>query len=151
MTHQFMYPEVTPVHGTTPGTDSGGPASAVGSHNDTASGPTVPSTQGAWERPARRAGRAAPLRTCGPRRRTLDVLQVSQVPSMSEEWFANEHRERLERFRRRAERVRGTEVGRIAIDVLGVHPDDVARALRGDVVQADEDDDGTTGPIRPRV
>jgi hypothetical protein len=34
ITHQFMYPQVTPVHGTAPRTDSGGPASSVGTHND---------------------------------------------------------------------------------------------------------------------
>ena len=57
------------------------------------------------------------------------------------EHIATEHRERLERFRREAERVRETEVSRIAIDVLGGPPDDVARALRGNLTQDDEDDD----------
>ena len=56
--------------------------------------------------------------------------------------LAIEHRERLERFRQHAERVRETEVSRIAIDVLGVPPDDVARALRGNLTQDDEDDIG---------
>lgn len=55
---------------------------------------------------------------------------------------ASEHRERLERFRQEAEAVRESEVSRIAIDVLGVPPDDVARALRGNLTQDDEDDDG---------
>ena len=55
--------------------------------------------------------------------------------------LAVEHRERLERFRRRAERVRETEVSRIAVDILGAQPDDVARALRGNLTQDDEDDD----------
>ena len=57
------------------------------------------------------------------------------------EHVAAEHRERLERFRREAERVRETEVSRIAIDVLGVQPDDVARAVRGNLTRDDEDDD----------
>jgi len=61
------------------------------------------------------------------------------------ERLATEHRERLERFRRDAERVRETEVSRIAVDVLGVRPDYVARALRGNLTQDDESDD-----IRPR-
>lgn len=56
------------------------------------------------------------------------------------EQVAAEHRERLERFRRHAERVRETEVSRIAIDILGVPPDDVARALRGNLTQEDEND-----------
>ena len=55
--------------------------------------------------------------------------------------LAAEHRERLERFRRHAERVRETEVRRIAVDVLGVPADDVARALRGNLTRDDEDDD----------
>jgi hypothetical protein len=55
--------------------------------------------------------------------------------------IAEEHRERLERFRRDAERVRETEVSRIAIDILGVPPDDVARALRGNLTGEDEEDD----------
>ena len=54
---------------------------------------------------------------------------------------AAEHREHLERFHRYAERVRETEVRRIAVDVLGVQADDVARALRGNLTRDDEDDD----------
>jgi hypothetical protein len=57
------------------------------------------------------------------------------------ERVAAEHRERLERFRRHAERVREAEVRRIAVDILGVPPDRVARALRGNVTRDDEDDD----------
>jgi hypothetical protein len=56
------------------------------------------------------------------------------------EQIAAEHRERLERFRRHAEQVRETEVRRIAIDILGVPPDDVARALRGNLTGDDEED-----------
>jgi hypothetical protein len=55
--------------------------------------------------------------------------------------LVSEHRDRLERFRREAERVRETEVRRIAIDVLGVPPDEVAHALRGNLTRDDEDDD----------
>lgn len=55
------------------------------------------------------------------------------------ERLATEHRERLERFRQQAEHARETEVSRIAIDVLGVHPDDVAHAVRGNLTQEDED------------
>jgi hypothetical protein len=57
--------------------------------------------------------------------------------------LAAEHRERLERFHRHAQRVRETEVRRIAVDVLGVPADDVARALRGNLTRDDEDDDDT--------
>jgi hypothetical protein len=57
------------------------------------------------------------------------------------EQVATEHRERLERFRRQAERARETEVSRIAIDILGVRPDDVAHALRGNLTRDDEDGD----------
>ena len=60
---------------------------------------------------------------------------------------ATEHRERLERFRQQAERARPTEVSRIAIDVLGVRPDDVAHALRGNLTRDDED--GDIGRGRP--
>jgi hypothetical protein len=56
------------------------------------------------------------------------------------EQVAAEHRERLERFHRQAEHIRDTEVSRIAIDVLGVQPDDVARALRGNLTAHDEDE-----------
>ena len=56
------------------------------------------------------------------------------------EQVATEHRERLERFRQQAERVREVEVSRIAIDVLGVQPDDVARALRGNLTRDDDDE-----------
>jgi hypothetical protein len=57
------------------------------------------------------------------------------------EQVAAEHRERVERFREHAERDRETEVSRIAIDILGVGPDDVAHALRGNLTQDDEDGD----------
>ena len=57
--------------------------------------------------------------------------------------LAAEHRERLERFHRHAQRVREAEVRRIAVDVLGVPADDVARALRGNLTRDDEDDDDT--------
>jgi hypothetical protein len=57
------------------------------------------------------------------------------------ERLASEHRERLDRFRRQAEQARETEVTRIAIDILGVHPDDVAHAIRGNLTQEDEDED----------
>jgi hypothetical protein len=56
------------------------------------------------------------------------------------EQLATEHRERLDRFRQQAERVRETEVSRIAIDILGVRPDDVAHAIRGNLTREDEDD-----------
>jgi hypothetical protein len=59
------------------------------------------------------------------------------------ERLAAEHRERLERFHRQADRVRETEVSRIAIDILGAQPDDIARAFRGNLTQDDEDDDGS--------
>ena len=59
------------------------------------------------------------------------------------ERLATEHCERLERFRQQAEQARETEVSRIAIDVLGVHADDVAHAIRGNLTQEDEDDDSS--------
>jgi hypothetical protein len=59
--------------------------------------------------------------------------------------LAAEHRERLERFRRHAERARETEVSRIAIDILGVEADSVARALRGNLTRDDEEDGGGPG------
>jgi len=59
------------------------------------------------------------------------------------ERLATEHRERLERFRQQAEQARETEVSRIAIDILGVHPDDVAHAIRGNLTQEDEDDNSS--------
>jgi hypothetical protein len=59
------------------------------------------------------------------------------------EQVAAEHRERLERFHRQADRVRETEVSRIAIDILGAQPEDIARALRGNLTRDDEDDDGS--------
>lgn len=63
------------------------------------------------------------------------------------ERLATEYRERLERFRRQAEGARETEVSRIAIDVLGVDPDVVAHALRGNLTQDDEDDDRQASPL----
>ena len=65
------------------------------------------------------------------------------------EKLATEHRERLERFRQHAERVRETEVSRIAIDILGVDPDDVAHAIRGNLTQEDEDEDCCPRPRPP--
>jgi hypothetical protein len=65
MTHQFMYPTVAPASDTAPSTDSGGPAGSVGTHNDTAGGPPSRAPEGAQERPARDAARAAPLRPEG--------------------------------------------------------------------------------------
>jgi hypothetical protein len=59
------------------------------------------------------------------------------------EQLTTEHRERLERFRERAEHARENEVSRIAIDILGVQPDDVAHAIRGNLTQEDEDDDSS--------
>jgi hypothetical protein len=65
------------------------------------------------------------------------------------ERMATEYRERLERFREQAEGARETEVSRIAIDVLGVHPDVVAHALRGNLTQDDEDDTAQQSPPDP--
>jgi hypothetical protein len=45
--------------------------------------------------------------------------------------------------RQQAEQARETEVSRIAIDILGGHPDDVAHAIRGNLTQEDEDDDSS--------
>jgi hypothetical protein len=63
------------------------------------------------------------------------------------EQVATDHHERVARFRRQAERAGDTEVSRIAIDILGVRPDDVARALRGNLTRDDED--GDIGQRRP--
>lgn len=57
------------------------------------------------------------------------------------ERLTSEHRERLERFRQQADHAREPDVTRIAIDILGVHPDDVAHAIRGNLTRDDEDDD----------
>jgi hypothetical protein len=38
---------------------------------------------------------------------------------------------------------RGALASRIAIDILGVRPDDVAHAIRGNLTQEDEDDDSS--------
>ena len=59
------------------------------------------------------------------------------------ERLTSEHRERLERFRQQAEHAREAEVSRIAIDILGVDPDDVAHAIRGNLTQEDEDEDSS--------
>ncbi len=56
--------------------------------------------------------------------------------------IAAEHRARLERFQQQADRVRENEVRSIAIDILGIPADDVARALRGNLTKEDEEDDG---------
>jgi hypothetical protein len=61
MTHQFMYPKVAPALDTAPSPGSGGPAGSVDTHNDIVSGPDVPSTEGAHERPGPETGRAARL------------------------------------------------------------------------------------------
>jgi hypothetical protein len=74
----------------------------------------------------------------GPLGIPVHTVQVTQEPPMTVvEQLASEHRERLERFRQQAERARETEVSRIAIDILGVAPDDVARALRGNLTEDD--------------
>jgi hypothetical protein len=65
------------------------------------------------------------------------------------ERMATEYRERLERFREQAEGARETEVSRIAIDILGVQPDVVAHALRGNLTRDDEDDPGQESPREP--
>lgn len=44
----------------------------------------------------------------------------------------------MERFREQADRVRAQEVEQIAVDVLGLEPADVARALRGVLTEEDE-------------
>jgi hypothetical protein len=77
---------------------------------------------------------------------------MTEEPPMGPvEQVGTAHRERLERFRRHAQRVRETEVSRIAIDILGVPPDDVARALRGNLTEDDEDDAaGEGGATRGR-
>ena len=53
--------------------------------------------------------------------------------------FRAEHAERLKRFREQAERTRERDVKQIAVDVLGVAPADVARALRGNLTKEDEE------------
>ena len=71
MTHQFMYPRVTPVPGSTPGADSGGPAGSAGTHDDTAGGPSSRAHTELRSGPSRGAGRAVPLRSehVSPQRR----------------------------------------------------------------------------------
>ena len=59
------------------------------------------------------------------------------------ERLTSEPAERLERFRQQAEHARETEVSRIAIDILGVDPDDVAHAIRGNLTHEYEDDDSS--------
>ena len=108
-----------PVRDTAPRTDSGGPAHAVDTAQRHRRRPVIPSREGAQERPARGTGRAAPLR-CEQRSRRR-VAGRRPIPSLTEEApmraterLAAEHRERLERFRRHADRVREIEVSRIA-------------------------------------
>jgi hypothetical protein len=73
---------------------------------------------------------------------TRPNLPTTEGPPMTVvERLTTEHRERLERFRQRAEHAREAEVSRIAIDILGVQPDDVAHAIRGNLTQEDEDGD----------
>jgi hypothetical protein len=49
-----------------------------------------------------------------------------------------EHRERLERLERQARVAREAEMRDVAINVLGVGPEDVSRALRGVLTEEDE-------------
>jgi hypothetical protein len=49
-----------------------------------------------------------------------------------------EHRRRLERLARQARRAREAEMGDVATNVIGVAPEDVARALRGVLTEHDE-------------
>ena len=71
-THQFMYPEVAPVSGSAPGTDSDGRASSADIHNDTVGG--APSR--AQEEPAS----GPPVRRDGP----LRSEQPGEPPTRSE-------------------------------------------------------------------
>lgn len=57
---------------------------------------------------------------------------------MTDDKATSEHEERMARFREQADRVRKREVEQIATDVLGLDPDDVARALRGVLTEEDE-------------
>jgi hypothetical protein len=67
------------------------------------------------------------------------------------ERLATKYRERLERFREQAEGAREPEVSRIAVDILGVQPDEVAQALRGNLTRDDEDDNGQRSPAEPAL
>jgi hypothetical protein len=49
-----------------------------------------------------------------------------------------EHRERLGRLDRQVQRAREAEMRDVAVNVLGVDPEDVARALRGVLTEQDE-------------
>ena len=51
---------------------------------------------------------------------------------------SNEQRERLERLERQARIAREAEMRDVAINVLGVGPEDVSRALRGVLTEEDE-------------
>jgi len=61
MTHQFMYPNVHPVPGTAPRTDSGDPARAVDARNDTVDGPSSRAHE--EQRSGPPVGREGPLRS----------------------------------------------------------------------------------------
>jgi hypothetical protein len=51
---------------------------------------------------------------------------------------SDEHRERLERLERQARVAREAEMRDVAINVLGVSPEDVSRALRGVLTEEGE-------------
>ena len=63
----------------------------------------------------------------------------NQDPQAIEREMATpEHRGRLKRFERQAQRAREAEMRDVATEVLGVDPEVVARALRGVLTEEDE-------------
>ena len=71
MTHQFMYPNVNPVRGTAPRTDSGDPGHAVDTDNDTVSGPSSRAHRELRSGPP--VGRDGPLRSAANSVRLVDA------------------------------------------------------------------------------
>jgi len=80
MTHQFMYPNVHPVPGTAPRTDSGDPARAVDARNDTVDGPSSRAHE--EQRSGPPVGREGPLRsTPRPAAGDRDAATADSIPS----------------------------------------------------------------------
>jgi hypothetical protein len=66
------------------------------------------------------------------------MSQEQRWKTVGRDAATREQRDRTERLERQVQRARAAEMRDVAVEVLGIDRDDVARALRGVLTESDE-------------